>query len=252
MPFSRRLWAMDSHTDVLSGCVAELESRLAEIRSTVDVASLNFSGPESTVGLRRCAALLSEADSVCSEIAARLADEHRVLASLEQFSALVDAQKTYVQHVRASLPAALAGPQTDAADANRAFVTRGFVPYILASELETVALYMRGRLTLERLNTMVDDLNRLLDLKDSLLSKPRSQFTEAEASLYQTFAEQQPTDKSGASGLFVSDADVRSHCPTIKSDATGKSFFQILRHLNRVKEVRAKGGVTHYYPNVVA
>eukprot|EP00188_Purpureofilum_apyrenoidigerum_P002255 Plantae.Rhodophyta-Purpureofilum_apyrenoidigerum.ctg23840.p1 GENE.Plantae.Rhodophyta-Purpureofilum_apyrenoidigerum.ctg23840~~Plantae.Rhodophyta-Purpureofilum_apyrenoidigerum.ctg23840.p1 ORF type:complete len:292 (-),score=49.97 Plantae.Rhodophyta-Purpureofilum_apyrenoidigerum.ctg23840:657-1469(-) len=118
------------------------------------------------------------------------------------------------------------------------------IPFLTASELKAAPQYLRGRLTLEKVNSTVEVLNRLLKDKYLLLRRPMRELTSEELNAVQDFHEQDFVE--GTNGeAFISSADIRG-CDKLRPDSLAKGVLSLLRHFKRVREVRGAKGLRLY------
>lgn len=108
--------------------------------------------------------------------------------------------------------------------------------YITADELESLSSYMRGRLTLEKINTAVDEMASFAEFNARLLAAPRKKLGE---DLLERALELRDFSASEAvkGKHFFLESDMKG--PVLKMDNTGKAILTILRHLGRISDVRA-------------
>ncbi|KAJ0682470.1 putative spindle and kinetochore-associated protein [Helianthus annuus] len=106
---------------------------------------------------------------------------------------------------------------------------RGSPPvwYITADELDSLSSYMRGRLTLDKINAAINDMAAYAEANSQLMTAPRKK---------------EIRDIGATEGVkgkhFFLETDVKG--PTLKLDNTGKAIFTVLRHLGRLSESRIK------------
>eukprot|EP00762_Andalucia_godoyi_P005114 ANDGO_04045.mRNA.1 Spindle and kinetochore-associated protein 1 homolog len=114
------------------------------------------------------------------------------------------------------------------------------ISLLTASELESIPKYMRGRWTLEKINAAIEEINGLVAKKFTLWNTPISKIgSDEERALYHAFRESETPEVKGT--VFLTDAELKQHCPSFKMDASARSLVQMLRHVARVKEVRPRG-----------
>eukprot|EP00871_Galdieria_phlegrea_P001707 jgi/Galph1/2537/GphlegSOOS_G1188.1 len=112
------------------------------------------------------------------------------------------------------------------------------VGHISGDELNLVPQYLRGRLTTEKVNQVIDKLDTLYREKYALLSKPLRGLSSAEIDKVTEYRNQEIDQVLNS--YFLSDHDLKT-CPLLKFDATTKNTLNVLRHLGRLKEVQSKG-----------
>jgi len=129
----------------------------------------------------------------------------------------------------------------------------GHVPkirHIDAMELKSVPKYMRGRITLQKLNEAIDELHAAAVVKYKLLAKSYHKLRDSE---HRKVAEYRKMENEETKGKqFVCDTDLCfSKC--LRRDGTGRAVVLILRNLNRIKRARGKASryilCTHHAPS---
>uniref|UniRef100_A0A8C8SIL5 SKA complex subunit 1 n=1 Tax=Pelusios castaneus TaxID=367368 RepID=A0A8C8SIL5_9SAUR len=108
-------------------------------------------------------------------------------------------------------------------------------PLITAQEFESVPAYMRGRLTYDQINGVVHDLNKAVVSKYKILHQPMKSMSSAVRNLYHRFLEEETKDTKGE--FFIVEADIKEFTQ-LKLDKRFHSILNILRHCQRVREVR--------------
>ncbi|XP_071736086.1 SKA complex subunit 1 homolog [Rutidosis leptorrhynchoides] len=114
---------------------------------------------------------------------------------------------------------------------------RGSAPlwYITATELDSLSSYMRGRLTLEKVNAAISDMAAYAEANAQLITAPRKKLTES--TLEKAMEIRDIGTAEGVKGKhFFLETDVKG--PTLKLDNTGKAILTVLRHLGRLSESR--------------
>ncbi|XP_075266932.1 SKA complex subunit 1-like isoform X2 [Opisthocomus hoazin] len=109
-------------------------------------------------------------------------------------------------------------------------------PLITAEEFESVPRYMRGRLTCDQVNAVVQQMNKAVVSKYKILHQPLKSMNVAVRNLYYQFLEQETKDTKGE--FFIVEADIKEFTQ-LKMDKRFHSILNILRHCQRVREVRA-------------
>ena len=117
------------------------------------------------------------------------------------------------------------------------------IAYVTEPELQSAPQYMRSRLTLEKLNGAVRELQQLLNAKYALLSVPSSQLktlSEADRKRFSAFKELE-TEQTRGAFFFVSEIDLKSSQTLNQGSGTGKNIIAVLRHCTRFKEFKHQG-----------
>ena len=113
--------------------------------------------------------------------------------------------------------------------------------YVREDELASAPQYMRSRLGVEKLNSAVGEIQRMLNEKYALLSTPPSQLralSEAGRKQHASYKEAETEQTKGL--FFLSEADLKAS-NQLKQDATGKNIFAVLRHVGRLREFKPVG-----------
>ena len=218
---------------------------------------------------------LRECEQWTQEMEKQLDEEQQWLSLCEKICTVTDGQLRLVDHICQTLPRAVPGsqgareataavvlsasaaeklppPPTEAAapaaageapSAAAAAVPSYAIPYVTVSELDGVSAYMKGRLTVDKMNEAVDTIRSVLQKKYQLYQTPISKMTEEQLHLYKGF--HQHENAATRAMVFFVESDLRLHSAAWKSDSTGRSILTVLRHLGRVTEAR-EGKIIRY------
>eukprot|EP00669_Euglena_mutabilis_P000771 TRINITY_DN11002_c0_g1_i1.p1 TRINITY_DN11002_c0_g1~~TRINITY_DN11002_c0_g1_i1.p1 ORF type:complete len:120 (-),score=58.87 TRINITY_DN11002_c0_g1_i1:137-496(-) len=114
--------------------------------------------------------------------------------------------------------------------------------YVTTDELAAAPRYMVNRLTIDRVNEVIDVLQAFLAEKYRLLQVPRAKVPHRELKRWQGFLDD---EAPGTKGLhFCTDANLKA-LPGLKLDQAGRNTLTLLRHLGRLRELRA-GATVRY------
>ncbi|KAL9245268.1 hypothetical protein vseg_018941 [Gypsophila vaccaria] len=107
--------------------------------------------------------------------------------------------------------------------------------YITADELASLSSYMRGRLTLEKVNAAINDMAAYAEANAHLISSTKKKLPE---SMWDRALELRDiaTAEAVKGKHFFLDTDVKG--PSLKLDNTGKAILTVFRHLGRISETR--------------
>ncbi|KAL1331269.1 hypothetical protein HN51_048538 [Arachis hypogaea] len=107
--------------------------------------------------------------------------------------------------------------------------------HVTASELDSLSSYMRGRLTLEKVNAAINDMASYAEANAQLIIAPKKKLAE---NLWEKALEiRDIATMEGVKGKhFFLEADIKG--PSLKLDNTGKAILTVLRHLGRINETR--------------
>ncbi|XP_071508378.1 SKA complex subunit 1-like [Diadema antillarum] len=114
--------------------------------------------------------------------------------------------------------------------------------YVTVPEFEAVPKYMKGRMTYNSINEIVDGFNRALESKYHLMKRPRSGLNDRDRKQYYKYKEQQNKHTAGA--YFVTEDDLK-RLGKLKVDSSARAALTMLRHCGRMREIRG-GGLTRY------
>ncbi|XP_048556151.1 spindle and kinetochore-associated protein 1 homolog isoform X3 [Triticum urartu] len=105
---------------------------------------------------------------------------------------------------------------------------------IVATPLEQ-SLYMRGRLTLEKVNISINEVATYADANAHLVACPKKKLSEDTWEKALELRDIAATEAVKGKHFFL-EADIKG--PGLKLDHTGKAILTVLRHLGRVHETR--------------
>ncbi|NXR98073.1 SKA1 protein, partial [Oxylabes madagascariensis] len=109
---------------------------------------------------------------------------------------------------------------------------------ITAQEFESVPTYLKGRITYDQINAVVQQMNKAVVDKYKILYQPLKSMKASARNLYHRFMEEETKDTKGA--FFIVEADIKEFTE-LKLDKRFHSILSILRHCQRVREVRGSG-----------
>ncbi|XP_067667220.1 spindle and kinetochore-associated protein 1-like [Haliotis asinina] len=116
------------------------------------------------------------------------------------------------------------------------------IEYLTVDEFDTVPKYMKGRLTYNQLNSVIDDLNKTFQAKYKILKMKRTKLSDVNRKRYETFKLQESKDCKDT--FFVVEGDMKEFAK-MKMDAISRSMLTVLRHCGRIREIRG-GGITRF------
>jgi hypothetical protein len=105
------------------------------------------------------------------------------------------------------------------------------INHVTKEELEACSGYMRGRLSPDKINNAIDEIQSLVQEKYRILALAPNKMGTTTRIKYNTYKALQQEAKGQ---IFFTEEDLRA-APSIKSDATGKSIMSILQTLGRLK-----------------
>ncbi|KAM7025946.1 SKA complex subunit 1 [Acridotheres tristis] len=112
------------------------------------------------------------------------------------------------------------------------------VALITTEEFESVPAYMKGRITYDQINAVVQQINKAVEGKYKILYQPLKSMSAPVRNLYHRFMEEETKDTKGA--FFVVEADIKEFTQ-LKLDKRFHTILSILRHCQRVRELRGSG-----------
>ncbi len=90
--------------------------------------------------------------------------------------------------------------------------------YVTVDELEDTPKYVKGRITLEKVNKAIDEFHSLLAVKYKILSTPMSKLSAELTQQYKAYKDQEIKDSKGL--FFLMESDLKSSL--MKPDGTGE------------------------------
>ncbi|XP_056370338.1 spindle and kinetochore-associated protein 1 isoform X2 [Oenanthe melanoleuca] len=112
------------------------------------------------------------------------------------------------------------------------------VALITTEEFENIPAYLKGRIAYDQINAVVQQLNKALEGKYKVLHQPLKSMSVPVRNLYHRFMEEETKDTKGV--FFIVEADIREFTQ-LKLDKRFHSILSILRHCQRVRELRSSG-----------
>ena len=104
-------------------------------------------------------------------------------------------------------------------------------------EFDSVPKYVRGRLTQNRLNDSINELNQQLMAKYRILQMLPSKMQKSQYDLHEKYLKEETKETKK---LFWLNHDDFKNSRNITFDQTGKAIFNVLRHLKRLKMLSGK------------
>ena len=110
----------------------------------------------------------------------------------------------------------------------------GFIiEHITKEELSSVPNYAKGRVSLEKVNEAINEINKIIHIKYTLLETPFHQLTEAQVAKVKEHRNLQ--SKEIENQFFFIESDLKG--TKVGMDATSKSILQILKHIGKLKAI---------------
>uniref|UniRef100_A0A0A9EIC8 SKA complex subunit 1 homolog n=1 Tax=Arundo donax TaxID=35708 RepID=A0A0A9EIC8_ARUDO len=107
--------------------------------------------------------------------------------------------------------------------------------YISAEELDSLPSYMRGRLTIEKVNIAINEVATYADANAHLVACPKKKLSEDTWEKALELRDIAATEAVKGKHFFL-EADIKG--PGLKLDHTGKAILTVLRHVGRIHETR--------------
>ncbi|KAF8700810.1 hypothetical protein HU200_034170 [Digitaria exilis] len=107
--------------------------------------------------------------------------------------------------------------------------------YISTEELDSLSSYMRGRLTLEKVNIAINEVASYADINAHLVTCPKKKLSEEMWDKALELRDIAATEAVKGKPFFL-EVDIKG--PGLKLDHTGKAILTVLRHLGRIHETR--------------
>uniref|UniRef100_A0A8D2P513 SKA complex subunit 1 n=1 Tax=Zosterops lateralis melanops TaxID=1220523 RepID=A0A8D2P513_ZOSLA len=109
---------------------------------------------------------------------------------------------------------------------------------ITTEEFQSVPTYMKGRITYDQINAVVQQINKAVVDKYKILYQPLKSMSVPARNLYHRFMEEETKDTKGV--FFIVEADIKEFTQ-LKLDKRFHNILNILRHCQRVREIRGSG-----------
>ncbi|NWH38883.1 SKA1 protein, partial [Chloropsis hardwickii] len=109
---------------------------------------------------------------------------------------------------------------------------------ITTEEFGSVPAYMKGRITYDQINAVVQEMNKAVVGKYKILYQPLKSMSAPVRNLYHRFIEEETKDTKGL--FFIVEDDIKEFTQ-LKVDKRFHSILSILRHCQRVREIRGSG-----------
>mmetsp|Transcript_1265 Transcript_1265/g.3535 ORF Transcript_1265/g.3535 Transcript_1265/m.3535 type:complete len:328 (+) Transcript_1265:979-1962(+) len=112
--------------------------------------------------------------------------------------------------------------------------------YLTTDELNSAPAYMRNRLTIDKVNSAVDEVQDIFGRKYEILRMPHRQLSTEQKKLQAGYKQLEMDHPKLKGLLFISETDCKT-ARLVKSDQTGKNIMSVLRHVQRLKEISVGG-----------
>jgi len=115
---------------------------------------------------------------------------------------------------------------------------------ILQPEFDRIPAYMRGRTSIDQLNSIVVAFNEAVNEKYELLTKKFSQLSKQQKDSVIRFRDEDGKETMGQH--FVVEQDLKSKLNGREMTFLNKTGIPMLRHLGRIREIRGGGKLVRF------
>lgn len=116
------------------------------------------------------------------------------------------------------------------------------IDYITNKELNSLPKYMKGRLTCDIINNFIDGFNKTIITKYKLINTPKNQLRNNDIVEVNNFLSQEISETKDL--YFCLDQDLKKF-GNLTINKMLSSILIILRHCNRIRDIRKNGIVRH-------
>lgn len=112
---------------------------------------------------------------------------------------------------------------------------------VTQEELDGAPQYVKGRLTLEKIQRVTDSLNKIVADKYRLMGRPYRDLSSTEKNTYQDLRDNECDETRDKP--FLTESEIKGF-GNYRLDSTAKSVINMLRHIGALKHVRGKNSST--------
>ncbi|XP_053911409.1 spindle and kinetochore-associated protein 1-like isoform X2 [Cuculus canorus] len=116
------------------------------------------------------------------------------------------------------------------------------MPLISPEEFDNIPAYLRGRLKCEQINAVIQEINNAVAAKYKIMHQPLKSMKAPARKLYSRFLEEEIKETRGE--FFIMEADIKEFTQ-LKMDKRCYNILSILRHAQRLREIRCSGFVRY-------
>ncbi|NWU34045.1 SKA1 protein, partial [Hylia prasina] len=109
---------------------------------------------------------------------------------------------------------------------------------ITTEEFQSLPMYLKGRITHDQINAVVQHLNKAVVDKYKIMYQPLKSMSVTVRNLYSRFMDEETKDTKGV--FFIVEADIKQFTQ-LKLDKRFHRILSILRHCQRLREIRTSG-----------
>ena len=110
------------------------------------------------------------------------------------------------------------------------------IRFLSLDEFASIPKYMKGRLGYDNVNTSIQEFNAALEARYAFLAKGFQAM--ASMALKKRYKEMKSNETRDTRGVFFVVADDLKNSETLKSEASRRVIFTILRHFQLIREIR--------------
>ncbi|XP_072920180.1 SKA complex subunit 1 isoform X1 [Hemitrygon akajei] len=232
----------------------QLNDKIASIKRLFHLKSMG-NDPSLTTILQKIGLELANIQNNLDTFQARIQQQQTEMKSLKDLKNSVQKNSEVANHLLENIPAHLprktaqsstADPKDEKVGGNpvqpepakksvKSKYSVREIEYLLMEEFNHVPGYMKGRMTYDQINAVIDELNTAVRAKYKILNQPLKSMSNITRNQYNTFKEQETKETKGQS--FFVEADIKDFT-RLKVDKKLNGIFNILRHCHRIREVR--------------
>ncbi|XP_040277033.1 spindle and kinetochore-associated protein 1 [Bufo bufo] len=116
------------------------------------------------------------------------------------------------------------------------------VELITVQEFDNVPAYMKNRLTYEKINHFIEEVNKAVVGKYKIIHQPLKTLNNVARKQLGRFKEEEMADTKGQ--FFIVEQDIKEFTQ-VKVDKRFHGMLSIMRHCHRIRELRGKGIVRY-------
>ncbi|XP_059155376.1 spindle and kinetochore-associated protein 1-like [Physella acuta] len=117
-----------------------------------------------------------------------------------------------------------------------------YLHYLTVAQFETVPKYMKGRMTYDKVNVVIEQLDNAFKDKYKLMKQKKSTLNDANRKRYETYKLQENDNTKGI--CFIVEKDI-TELTNLKLDTSTRNILTILRHCGLLHEIRG-GNLVRY------
>jgi len=118
------------------------------------------------------------------------------------------------------------------------------IRFLSLDEFASIPKYMKGRLGYDNVNTSIQEFNAALEARYAFLAKGFQAM--ASMALKKRYKEMKSNETRDTRGVFFVVADDLKNSETLKSEASRRVIFTILRHFQLIREIRGPLSLVRY------